>query len=61
LTVSQLAFWGALFRGLLVRKTLEEVRERTETLIADYNEVLPHDPLGDLTCVEYRVLHHAWH
>lgn len=48
-------------------KTLSEVRERTEAWLADYNEQLPHDALGDLTPVEYRVLHHpetsrnGWH
>lgn len=39
-----------------VFKTLTEVRERAEIWIADYNEVLPHDSLGDLTPVKYRVL-----
>lgn len=29
-----------------------------EVLMADYNEVLQHDLLGDLTPVEYRVFHH---
>jgi putative transposase len=38
--------------------TLEEVGERTEVWKNDYNEELPHDALGDLTPVEYRVLHH---
>ena len=48
-------------------KTLNEVRERTEAWLTDYNEQLPHDALGDLTPVEYRVLHHpetsrnGWH
>lgn len=52
---------------MYVFKTLEEVRERTESWIVDYNEELPHDALGDLTPVEYRVLHHpdtssnGWH
>ncbi len=52
---------------MYVFKTLEEVRERTENWIRDYNEELPHDALGDLTPVEYRVLHHPenssfeWH
>lgn len=52
---------------MYVFKTLDEVREQTEVWIADYNEVLPHDSLDDLTPVEYRVLHHPetssneWH
>lgn len=52
---------------MYVFKTLEEVRERTESWIVDYNEELPHESLGDLTPVEYRVLHHpetssnGWH
>lgn len=52
---------------MYVFKTLNEVRERTERWLADYNEELPHDALGDLTPVEYRVLHHpetsrnGWH
>jgi hypothetical protein len=37
---------------------LEEIRGRTQTWIAHYNEVLPHDVLGDLTPVEYCVLPH---
>jgi putative transposase len=53
--------------NMYVFKTLNEVRERTEAWLADYNEQLPHDALGDLTPVEYRVLHHpetssyGWH
>jgi len=52
---------------MYVFKTLEEVRERTETWMRDYNEELPHDALNDLTPVEYIVLHHSessisgWH
>lgn len=52
---------------MYVFKTLNEVRERTERWLADYNEELSHDALGDLTPVEYRVLHHpetprnGWH
>lgn len=52
---------------MYVFKTLEEVRERTDAWIKDYNEELPHDALGDLTPVEYRVLHnpeissYEWH
>ena len=41
-----------------VFKTLNEVRERTAAWLANYNEQLPHDALGDLTPVKYRVLHH---
>lgn len=53
--------------NMYVFKTLEEVRERTESWMRDYNEELPHDALDDLTPVEYRVLHHpetsiyGWH
>ncbi len=52
---------------MYVFKTLNEVRERSEAWLMDYNEQLPHDALGDLTPVEYRVLHHpetsrnGWH
>lgn len=52
---------------MYVFKTLEEVRERTEVWVRDYNEVLPHDSLDDLTPVEYRKLHapensiYGWH
>jgi putative transposase len=52
---------------MYVFKTLEEVRERTEVWLADYNEEVPHDALGDLTPAEFGVLHHPetsrneWH
>lgn len=52
---------------MYVFKTLEEVRERTEAWMTDYNEELPHDALGDLTPVEYRKFHapensiYEWH
>jgi putative transposase len=52
---------------MYVFKTLEEVRERTESWMRDYNEELPHDALDDLTPVEYRKLHnpensiYEWH
>lgn len=52
---------------MYVFRTLEEVRERTEDWMRDYNEELPHDAIGDLTPVEYRVFHHPetssneWH
>ncbi|MFZ5884865.1 MAG: IS3 family transposase [Chloroflexota bacterium] len=52
---------------MYVFKTLEEVRERTEAWMRDYNEELPHDALDDLTPVEYRKLHapensiYGWH
>lgn len=41
---------------MYVFKTLEEVRERTEAWIVGYNEELPHESLGDLTPIEYRML-----
>ena len=53
--------------NMYVFRTLEEVRERTEVWMKDYNEELPHDSLGDLTPVEYRVFNHpetssnGWH
>lgn len=53
--------------GMSVFRTLEEVRERTEAWMKDYNEELPHDTLRDLTPVKYRVFHHpeissnGWH
>ena len=34
--------------NMYVFRTLDEVRERTEVWIMDYNEALPHDSLGDL-------------
>jgi putative transposase len=52
---------------MYVCKTLEEIRERTEVWMEDYNEELPHDALNDLTPVEYRGLQHSetsisgWH
>jgi putative transposase len=42
---------------MYVFRNLTEVRERTERWMTDYNEQIPHDSLGDLTPVEYR-LHH---
>lgn len=42
---------------MYVFRNLNEVRQRTEIWMTDYNEQLPHDSLGDLTPVEYRVLH----
>jgi putative transposase len=44
---------------MYVFRTLDEVRERTEVWKKDYNEELPHDALGDLTPVDFRVLHHS--
>lgn len=52
---------------MYVFRNLNEVRERTEIWMTDYNEQLPHDALGDLTPVEYRVLNYPktssldWH
>jgi len=53
--------------NMYVFKTLEEVRERTEQWLSDYNEQLPHDSLDGMTPVEYRVINHpetssyGWH
>lgn len=33
--------------------TLAEVKEHTEDWIKEYNEELPHEPLGDLTPAEF--------
>lgn len=54
-------FNGSYRRGVLNRyvfRNLNEVRERTERWMTDYNEQIPHDALGDLTPVEYRLHHH---
>lgn len=63
-------FNGSLRRGVLdmyVFRTLSEVREHVERWRQDYNEEIPHDSLGKLTPVEYRLQHHPetssfeWH
>lgn len=63
-------FNGSYRRGVLdlyVFRTLNEVRERTEAWLADYNTQIPHQSLGDLTPVEFRIHHHPetssyhWH
>ncbi len=38
---------------MFVFRTLNEVREQTETWLKEYNEERPHDSLGDLTPREY--------
>ncbi len=43
---------------MYVFRALGQVRKRTEAWMRDYNEELPHDALGHLTPVEYRVFHH---
>lgn len=43
---------------MYVFRTMEELCERTDAWLPGYNEKLSHDSLGDLTSVEYRVLHH---
>ena len=63
-------FNGSYRKGVLdmyVFRNLNEVRERSEYWLSDYNEQIPHDALDDLTPVEYR-LHHqpetssfGWH
>ncbi len=42
---------------MYVFKTLNEVRELTESWIREYNEERPHDSLGDLTPIEYLSKH----
>jgi putative transposase len=44
--------------NMYVFRNLNEVRERTERWVTDYNEQVSHDALGDLTPVEYRSHHH---
>ncbi|CAI8771462.1 transposase [Methylococcus capsulatus] len=52
---------------MYVFRTWEEVRERTEAWMKDYNGELPHDALGDPTPLECGVFHHletstkGWH
>ncbi|UNP27595.1 IS3 family transposase [Lysobacter gummosus] len=51
-------FSGSYRRGVLdmhVFRTLSEVREHTEQWLCDYNGEIPHDSLGGLTPVEFRV------
>ena len=43
--------------NMYVFQTLNEVRERTENWIREYNEERPHDSLGDLTPWEYLAKH----
>jgi putative transposase len=63
-------FNGSYRRGVLDRyvfRTLTEVRAHTERWLADYNREIPHDALGKLTPVEYRLYHYPeissfdWH
>jgi putative transposase len=52
---------------MYVFKNLNEVKERTESWMNDYNEQCPHDSLDGMTPVEYRLFHQAqnssntWH
>jgi putative transposase len=51
-------FNGSLRRGVLgmhVFRNLTEVRDQAEHWLADYNNEIPHDGLGGLTPVEFRV------
>lgn len=61
---------GSYRRGVLdmhVFRTLNEVRENTEQWLADYNREIPHDSLGGLTPVEFRIQNdpssssYSWH
>lgn len=63
-------FNGSYRRGVLdlyVFRNLTEVREHTERWLHDYNHEIPHDSLGDLTPIEYRLQYHPetssypWH
>ena len=44
--------------NMYVFKTLNEVRDLTESWIREYNEERPHDALGDLTPWEYLAVNH---
>ena len=52
---------------MYVFKSLQEVKERTEQWMNDYNEQCPHDSLDGMTPVEYRLFHqpqnssNTWH
>lgn len=52
---------------MYVFKNLQEVKERTELWMNDYNEQCPHDSLNGMTPVEYRLFHqpqnssNTWH
>ena len=52
---------------MYVFRSLQEVKERTEQWMTDYNEQCPHDSLNGMTPVEYRLFHqpqnsgNTWH
>jgi len=52
-----LSFTGKVIPNTYVFQTPDQVCERTENWIREYNEERPHDSLGDLTPWEYRVKH----
>lgn len=42
---------------MYVFNSLNEVREKTEQWMHDYNQQVPHDSLNDMTPTEYRLFH----